>query len=381
MPIAPQRVRSVRLHAVVDEPPDAPLVNDLVEVVLLDARAQVGSGPGEVSDLDDAVVHVRDVHGAVRRRRHVDGPEERIERLDELVVRIRVVQEGQAVLLLGVDAPDDAPDRLAIEVLTDEILRQPVAAVDVVARAAGDALQRSVRHAGRVQPALHVRDAHRRAPGNAEVRFELVRHGEVAVDDRELKAHRDARRAALEPHLAVVVLRDAPLAAVAAGRLLDHAVRRPSRAEGVVGAVHPVVERPRQERFLSLDVGEAPVAGVEELLLVRHAVAVRVGVLPDLLRVRLLGQDGVRAERRHEPREHHVVHEDGVLVVDAVVVGVDVQGDAADRIELSGHVEVEHVAAILDDEHPAVPVERDRGRLLDDRDRTTRARAGSRAEG
>ena len=29
----------------------------------------------------------------------------------------------------------------------------------------------------------------------------------------------------------------------------------------------------------------------------------------------------------HEPREHQVVDEDGVLVVDAVVVGVDVQRD------------------------------------------------------
>ena len=91
--VAPQRVGSVRLDAVVDQPPDAALVNDLVEVVLLDPRAQVGAGPGEVPDLDDAVIHVRDVHRAVRRGRHVHGPEERIERLDELVVRIRVVQD------------------------------------------------------------------------------------------------------------------------------------------------------------------------------------------------------------------------------------------------------------------------------------------------
>ena len=69
----------------------------------------------------------------------------------------------------------------------------------------------------------------------------------------------------------------------------------------------------------------------------------------------------------HESREHQVVDEHGVLVVDAVVVGVDVQRNPADRIELAGHVEVQHVAAIFDDEHPAVAVERDRGRLLDDR--------------
>ncbi len=155
--------------------------------------------------------------------------------------------------------------------------------------------ERSVGHARRVQAALHVGDANRRAPGNAEVRLELVGHVEVSVDDRELKARRHARSAALEPDLAVVVLRDAPFAAVAAGRLLDDAMRRPARAKRVVGAVHPVVERPGEERFLSLDVREPPVAGVEQLLLVRDAVAVRVGVLPDLLRVRFLRQDRVRA--------------------------------------------------------------------------------------
>ena len=112
---------------------------------------------------------------------------------------------------------------------------------------------------------------------------------------------------------------------------------------------------------------EPAVTGVEQLLLVGDAVAVRVGVLPDLLGVGLLGQDHARPERRHEPREHQVVDEHGVLVVHAVVVGIDVQRDPADRIELAGHVQVQHVAAILDDEHPAVAVERDRGRLLDDR--------------
>ena len=364
--VAAQRVRSVRLDAVVDQPPDAALVNDLVEVVLLDARAQVGAGAGEVPDLDDAVIHVRDVHGAVGGSRDIDGTEQRVERLDELVVRIRVVQVGEAFLLVRTDAADDAADRLAVQIIADEILRQAVAPIDVVAGAAGDAFERAIGHARGVQAALHVGNAYRCAPGNPEVRLELVGDGEVAVDDRELEADRHAGRAALEPHLAVVVLRDAPLAAVVAGRLLHHAVRCPARAERVVGAVHPVVEAPGQERLLPFDVGEAPVPGVEQLLLVRDAVAVRIGVLPQLLRVRLFRQDGVGSEWRHEPREHEVVDEDGVLVVDAVVVGVDMQRDPADRIELARHVDIEHVAAILDDEHAAVAVEGDGRRLLDE---------------
>ena len=86
-----------------------------------------------------------------------------------------VVEDRQALLVLGVDAADDAADRFAVEIVADEILRQPMAAVDVVAGAAGDALQRSVRHARGVHAALHVGDANRRAPGNAEVRLELRR--------------------------------------------------------------------------------------------------------------------------------------------------------------------------------------------------------------
>ena len=210
-------------------------------------------------------------------------------------------------------------------------------------------------------------NADRRAPRNAEVRLELIGHVEVAVDDRELKAGGHAGRAALEPDLAVVVLGDAPLAAVAAGRLLDDAVRRPARAERVVRAVHPVVERPGQKGFLPLDVAEPPVARVEQLFLVGDAVAVRVGELPDVVRVRFLRQDDARTERCDESREHEVIDEHGVLVVDAVVVRVDVQGNAADGIELARHVQVHHVAAIFDDEHAAVAVEGDGGRLLDDR--------------
>ena len=76
----------------------------------------------------------------------------------------------------------------------------------------------------------------------------------------------------------------------------------------------------------------------------------------------LLAPNGV-----HEAREHQLVDEDGVLLVDAVVVDVLVQRDASDRIALAGRVRVLHVAAVFEHEHAAVAVEGDGRRLLDHR--------------
>ena len=114
-----------------------------------------------------------------------------------------------------------------------------------------------------------------------------------------------------------------------------------------------------------LDVAGAAEAGREQLLLVGDRVAVGVGVLPHLVGVRLHRQDRVGAERHHEAREDQLVDEHGVLLVDAVVVGVLVHRDAAGRLELAGRVGVLHVAANLDDEHPAVAVEGNLHRLFD----------------
>src|SRR6476659_11450907 len=123
-------------------------------------------------------------------------------------------------------------------------------AVNVVAGTRRHTLERSVRHPSGAHASLHVSDADGRTPWNAEVRFELIGDVEVPVDDRKLEPRRHTRRAAFEPDLAVVVLGDAPLAAVAPGWFLDDAVRCPARAKRVVGAVHPVVQRPRQEGLL-----------------------------------------------------------------------------------------------------------------------------------
>jgi hypothetical protein len=114
-----------------------------------------------------------------------------------------------------------------------------------------------------------------------------------------------------------------------------------------------------------LDVAGSSEVGGEELLLVGHPVVVRVGELPHLVRVRLHRQHAVGAEGHDETREDELVDEDGVALVDAVVVRVLVARDAADRVELARGVGVLHVAAQLEHEHAAVAIERDRAGLFD----------------
>jgi hypothetical protein len=196
--------------------------------------------------------------------------------------------------------------------------------------------------------------------------LELIRRGKVAVVDRELEVSGHAGGSALEPHFAVIVLRYSPLRAVGRGGLSQEAVPRPAKAECVYGAVHPVVHRPEQAGLLRLHVARASEVGREELLPIGDAIAVRVGVLPHFVRVRLHRQDRVRAERENEPWEHQLVDEDGVMFVGSIVVAILVHRDAADRGNQIDAIRRLNVAAELDDEHPSVAVERDLCRIFHD---------------
>ena len=78
------RRRRAPSHAIVGQPPDAAVADDLVEPVLIDAVAQIRARARPLRLLDDAAIHVSDVQRAVRRGRDVDGPEEWIGGPDEL---------------------------------------------------------------------------------------------------------------------------------------------------------------------------------------------------------------------------------------------------------------------------------------------------------
>ncbi len=169
-----------------------------------------------------------------------------------------------------------------------------------------------------------------------------------------------------EPHLARVVLRQPPLPAIARRRFLADPSGRPPDAEGVVGAVDPVVEAPHEAALLVLQVAATTDAAVEEPLVVGNTVPVGVPVLVDVVAVGLHRQDAA-VERQDEPGQHQVVDEDGVAVVGAVALRALVQADAAHRRALIRTVGVGHVAAHLGDVQATVAVECHRHRILDHR--------------
>ena len=102
-----------------------------------------------------------------------------------------------------------------------------------------------------------------------------------------------------------------------------------------------------------------PKPGREQLLLVGDAVAVRVGVLPDFVRVRFLR----RAPRWRQTASRSAGRSGGRRRRRAFRTRRRCSCPRAPRcdrrIELAGGVGVLHVAAQLDDEHPAVAVEGD----------------------
>ena len=188
------------------------------------------------------------------------------------------------------------------------------------------------------------------------------------VLNRNLEVHRSAFRAGVdEPHLPIVVLRQAPGSAVGCGRLAKDPVRCPPEAERVVGAVDPVVEPPHEAALLVLDVSVTADADprIEDLLLVRHAVVVRVPVADDIVRVGLVDEDAVVVERDDHAREHDLVDEDGVLVVHAVASGALPARDAVGRFVLGRRIRVAHVTPELRDVHPTVAVPFEDRRVVD----------------
>ncbi len=100
----------------------------------------------------------------------------------------------------------DAGDDLAVEVVANQVLGQPVAAVDLVAGRSGGVDERAVGHASARQARLDVADQDRRAPDDIQVRLELIGRREVAVVDGKLEIAGQTAGAVLEPDLAVVVL-------------------------------------------------------------------------------------------------------------------------------------------------------------------------------
>jgi hypothetical protein len=333
------------------------------------------------------VVHVRDVHRAVRRIADVHRSKQLIDAVDELRSRIHVAKLGQAFDVLDLRAANQPADRLGEEQITLQIGRQPVAADNRRTGRRGEVIQVLCRHARAEEAALHVANAGRR-PDHGEVLLEAVLHPRRTVGircgrrtaraaaarrrarrvrpvvDRELEVHRSAFAARVhEPRFPVIVRGKSPLAAVRRGRLAQEPGRRPPDPERVVGRVDPVVQVPEQARLLVLDVGVATLAdaGEHDFALVGDAVAVGVGQLQQIVGVGLAGENHAILQRQDHARRHQLVGEHSALVVPAVAFRALPSRDPADRLMLPARLGVHHVADHLADIHPAVAVELDQG--------------------
>jgi hypothetical protein len=309
------------------------------------------------------VIHVRDVDRAVWRRADVHRPEQQIRAQQELRAWIRVAKLREPFALDDLRATNQPADWLGEQQVTLQIGRHAVAPDNVWAVGGREMIQHAERHAHPAHAALHVGDAGD-WPHPVEICLELIGDAERAVMNRRLEIHGPALAAGIhKPGLAVIVHREPPLARVRSRRFPQHSRRRPTEAKRVIRAVDPVVESPDESALLVLEVAVAAKtdAGVKHGLLVSHAVAVRVRVFDDVVRVRFIGEDAVVVEGKNHAGQDQLVDEHRALVELAVAFRALPPRDAIDRIVLMIAVRVWHVSDELCDVHPSVAVELDDG--------------------
>ena len=205
--------RAVGGDAVVAHAPDATEPDDGLETKLLDAGVQVGAGTGPLGLLNDAVVHIHDVEGAVGAGLDVDRAEERIRSEDEFGARIGVLQLGDTLGLDDLGAAHEASDRLGEEEVALEVFGQRGAAEDIRTGRRGEMVQRAERDAGAAHAALLVVDTDD-GPRDLEVGLHALREIMDAILHRDLEGHGpDLATWVHVPGLAVVVLAHAPRSA------------------------------------------------------------------------------------------------------------------------------------------------------------------------
>lgn len=167
-----------------------------------------------------------------------------------------------------------------------------------------------------------------------------------------------------DPELALIILRRAPLAAIAGNVVFDELAVLPAQAVVVHGGVDPVVERPGHAARLMLQIATARAALIHRLLFIAHPIAVGVFVEVDVIRVRLADQHAI-GHRQQQARQLELVGKDAMHVVFAIALARPMHGHAARAHQLVRAVDVAHVAAHLRDEEPAIAIEGHANRLRD----------------
>ena len=357
-----------RRSIVADDAPDATAGDGQFELPGLDVGDEVVREEGRV--LEHAAIQVDDVEGAIGAVGHHHRAEAFVGRRQEFFCFVGVGAREQAVLLRDRDALHQVRRRLRDKGVAAEFGGEGVATVD----------RRTARGGGVREGAVGAERLAVIAPVYARGRMGRVDRlvfDHLVVDAKRVAEQRIAGvggrgkevgaeqiRVVVVEQATGVVLSEAPLAASEARAFLPGAVGEPE-ARAVIRRVDAVVHRPgrRVGHVLGL-AAEGAVVGGDQDFLVSDAVALRVATKE---KVRRFGDEGAAFDGHHAARHHEVVEESGGLVHAAVAVGVGEQGDAAGGILLRGAFEVAHVAAHLDDEHPALVIEADGHRGLDHR--------------
>ena len=276
---------------------------------------------------------------------------------------MRIVQNGDAVLHLDARAAHETAHGLAKEEIAAQLGGQLVASEDLATAGRGEMVQRVVlaRLAG---AALVITQTHRR-PHDLKAGLELPAGERLTIEDVVLEIERAFLAPRVHhPELALIILRRAPLAAIAGNVLLDELAVLPAQAVIVHRGVDPVVQRPRHAARLMLQIAAARPALIHRLLFIAHAVAVRVLVEIDVVRVRLADQHAI-GQRQQQARQLQLIGKDAMHVVFAIALARPMHRHAACAHQLVRAVDVAHVAAHLRDIEPAIAIKRDANRLRD----------------
>ena len=336
--------------------------------------------------LQHAAIHVHDVEGAVRTVGHHDRTEPLVRGGQEFRAGMGVLGDDHAVLLRKLEALHEIGGRFGDERVAAVFGREGVATVDHGAAGGGRAGQRAV-FAQRLRIIAAV-DAGRRVRGEDRL---VLHHLEVdrggRAEERIAGEGRGGQEVGaeevgvvVEEQAAGVVLAESPLAATEAGSALPRVAQR-AKAHAIARGVDAVVHRPgRRVGHVFGLAAEGAVVGGHDRAVLGLAVAVEIAAEEE---IRRFGDQRAAFDRHHPTRHDHIIGERRSAIHAPVAVDVGEQRYPSDRLFLRRALDVAHVAAHLDDEHPALVIEADRDGRLDHRFGGDEfdAEAGRQAEG
>ena len=157
---------------------------------------------------------------------------------------MRIAQFRNSAVILNDRTADQAPHRFAKEKIAEQFLWQPVASIHLCPTGGSEMVQRFFLRPKTPCAALHIRDWHQWIDSPV-VGGKLISGVQGGIDDGRLKVQRAAFAAGIYvPWLAVVVLRESPLASVGRSRFLEDLTILVAQSIRIVRCVKPVIHAP-----------------------------------------------------------------------------------------------------------------------------------------